>query len=276
MGFLLIAVAAACSMGAIAFPGKHSGTVIYDRWDGCIFYSGVKVDYITDKDKEQLRKYSGQNVEIDVKELSQPVNPGDALFSKFVYVGAAPAPTNKLEEKVAKALRVQTALGAKDGEMPVLNAVIVNDGKEDFQCERLTLAPTVLTKFTKPERWLCPADGPSFAAMTREEVRLGDWSTAGRPDRMVVKGYFWSTEGVQNGVPGKMRVRDDARLHEALTIKAHEKLAVAIEIEVPAGEYDFLCGLSAVSGFNGATTSNLTAFDVDEGGKVKRVEVKGR
>ncbi len=66
-------------------PGKYCGVAVFDRWDGCTLYSGVYLMYVSEKTKESLRKYAGQAVQIDAKEVYQPINPGDGRIGKFEY-----------------------------------------------------------------------------------------------------------------------------------------------------------------------------------------------
>jgi hypothetical protein len=40
-------------------PGKYCGVVVFDRWDSCTLYSGVFLMYISEGEKEKLRRYSG-------------------------------------------------------------------------------------------------------------------------------------------------------------------------------------------------------------------------
>ena len=74
-------------------PGKYSGVVIFDRWDGCILFSGVYLMYISERVKDQLREYDGQAIELDALEVFQPKNPGDGLIQKLKVLGPAP-PSN--------------------------------------------------------------------------------------------------------------------------------------------------------------------------------------
>jgi hypothetical protein len=43
--------------------GKYSGVVVFDRWDGCILFSGVYLMYVSERVKDQLREYDGQAIE---------------------------------------------------------------------------------------------------------------------------------------------------------------------------------------------------------------------
>ena len=67
--------------GGICAAGKYSGVVFFDRWGGCIFFSGVYLMYISEETKENLREYDGQAIEIDALQVVQPVNPGDGLIN---------------------------------------------------------------------------------------------------------------------------------------------------------------------------------------------------
>src|SRR6516225_5196465 len=88
---LLVAVALSSRVAnaGIRAPGKYSGVVIFDRWGGCILFSGVYLMYISDSVKEQLREYEGQAVEIDALEVNQPTNPGDGLIRRLKILGPA-------------------------------------------------------------------------------------------------------------------------------------------------------------------------------------------
>ena len=77
----------------IRAPGKYSGVVIYDRWGGCILFSGVYLMYVSEAVKGQLRPYTGEAVEIDALAVVQPTNPGDGLIRKLKVLG--PAGPNK-------------------------------------------------------------------------------------------------------------------------------------------------------------------------------------
>jgi hypothetical protein len=76
-GVLTAAVVAPMLVAGIRGPGKYNGVVFYDRWDNCYLFSGVYLMYVSDRVKENLRSYSGRSIEIDAKEVHQPINPGD-------------------------------------------------------------------------------------------------------------------------------------------------------------------------------------------------------
>src|SRR5437870_9088382 len=71
------------SSAGIRGPGKYSGVVFFDRWDGCILFSSVYLMYISEAVKDDLRSYGGQAIQIDALDVLQHVNPGDGLIRKF-------------------------------------------------------------------------------------------------------------------------------------------------------------------------------------------------
>ena len=60
LGFLVLAVCFEVGYAGILGPGKYSGVVVFDRWDGCILYRGTYVLYVSENVKEKLRDYDGQ------------------------------------------------------------------------------------------------------------------------------------------------------------------------------------------------------------------------
>lgn len=61
--------------------------VFFDRWGGCILFSGVYLMYISENIKDTLRQYEGQPTEIDALEVLQPINPGDGLIRRLNILG---------------------------------------------------------------------------------------------------------------------------------------------------------------------------------------------
>src|SRR6266481_7680003 len=84
---LAVALVGPVLVAGIRGTGKYNGVVFYDRWDNCYLFSGIYLMYVSDAVKEALRPYRGESIEIDAKEVYQPMNPGDGLIKKFVFVG---------------------------------------------------------------------------------------------------------------------------------------------------------------------------------------------
>ena len=72
-------------------PGHYDGVVFFDRWDSCYLFSGVYLMYVSRNVKEIFRPYAGRAMEIDAKDVWQPMNPGDGLIRKLTVVGEAKA-----------------------------------------------------------------------------------------------------------------------------------------------------------------------------------------
>ena len=114
----------ACEAG-IRSPGKYCGTVIYDRWDGCILYSGIYVTYVSREVKDDLRAYEGRAVEVEALKVFQPINPGDARIDKLKYLGDAPETGESLQ---LKGLSFATSIKISDNDGPLAVITIKNDG----------------------------------------------------------------------------------------------------------------------------------------------------
>lgn len=87
LGVFAVVLIGPVLMAGIRAPGKYSGVVFYDRWDNCILFNGVYLMYISEAVKETLRPYHGQSVEINATDVYQPVNPGDGLIRRLIFLG---------------------------------------------------------------------------------------------------------------------------------------------------------------------------------------------
>lgn len=87
VGVLAAALIIPILVAGIRGAGKYNGVVFYDRWGNCYLFSGVYLMYISEKVKETLRPYQGRAMEIDAKEVYQPMNPGDGLITKYEVIG---------------------------------------------------------------------------------------------------------------------------------------------------------------------------------------------
>jgi hypothetical protein len=232
-------------------PGKYSGIVIFDRWDGCTLYSSVYVMYVSESEKEKLRKHVAQAVQVDAKQVEQPMNPGDALIKNLAYLGQAPAGPNWI---ALDSLVLSTKSALTEGERPRLTIALKNTGNKDVEVFSSELAPTLLTKRKDGDPTpRAPSDGPSFALITRQAFSSGDEPrTSGRG---------WKI---------------DAGLPRQFILKPNDTRSVSITFDLPEGEYDFVAGYGGGVHQGKGIASNLVAFDVSATGKAKFVKVKGR
>jgi hypothetical protein len=239
----------------IRTPGKYSGVVVFDRWDGCILYSGIYVMYVSEHTKEKVREYAGKSIQIDAKKVSQPINPGDGLISELAYLKSPPTTVRNWVS--LSGLRLQARADFKDGGSPTVVITLANTGKEDVKIFGSELAPTLLMKAAKTQ----PADGPSFALVTRQAFIVGgeDPRTTG--------------SGIQGGRPYGWKIEEAVPV--TFVLKPGEDRRVRITFDLPVGEYDFLAGYGGGVHEDQGLASNLVAFDVDaNGGKSVMVKRK--
>jgi len=209
----------------IRSPGKHSGVVIFDRWDGCTLYSGIYVMYISEHVKDKLRKHAGKSVQIDAIKVHQPKNPGDGLITEFKYLGPAPPTMNWVS---LSGVELRATPSFTSGQSPTVIISVQNHGKKDAKIHSSELAPTLLTKTSGGRTSFVPADGPSYALITRQAFIAGgtDPRTKGR--------------GITNGEPYSWSIDQD--LPRTFTLSPGAERRIQITFDLPAGEYDFLAG----------------------------------
>jgi len=255
----LLGIGVVCEAG-IRAPGKHSGVVIFDRWDGCMLYSGVYVMHISEKTKEGLRKHAGQAVQIDAKEVYQPINPGDGRIGKFEYLGAAPQNRNwvKLE-----GINLESSVKMRQDGKAVATITVWNKGKDPVKLFSQELALTLLMKRDVSKKSWSVSDGPSFALITRQSFEIGGSEPC------------WEGKGVAGGFPYSWTIGKENALPHDFTIAPEEKKRIDILLDFPDGQYDFLCGYGGGVHEGMSLASNLSAFDVKDG-KADVVEIKDR
>lgn len=236
-------------------PGKYSGVVVFDRWGGCILYSGVYVMYVSEQTKEKLRGHAGASVQIDAKKVSQPVNPGDGLITDLAFL-KAPPPAARNGASVS-GLTLRATPDFKNGEPPSVVIALSNTGTQEVKVFGSELAPTLLMKAAKPG----VADGPSFALVTRQAFVSGGSEPRTAGSGLTKTGrYSWKT---------------DEAVPVTFALKPGEERRVRITFDLPAGEYDFLAGYGGGVHECEGLASDLVAFDVDDkGGKPVNVKRK--
>jgi hypothetical protein len=164
---ILIAIPSHASYRA---PGKYSGVVIFDRWDTCFLLSGHYITYISEKVKEPLRAYKDIAMQIDAKEIFQPMNPGDALITKYDILGKAPEVNDGFTPKLdGLSLRIRPDFDS-DGSVSAF-VDISNAGKSGVQVLNREFGPTLLGANVLPES---ASDGKSVAWLTRTGF-FNDW-----------------------------------------------------------------------------------------------------
>jgi hypothetical protein len=146
-------------------PGKHSGVVVFDRWDTCFLLSGPYVTYISSKLKNELRRYQGKAMQIDASDVFQPMNPGDALIRK--YTAIRPAPDNH-RWAVLDGLKLVARSDFGERRIPIFLIEIHNAGRAVVDIDSSEIGPTLLGPTSATP--LAVSDGHSVALITRGDV----------------------------------------------------------------------------------------------------------
>lgn len=247
------------TVGGIRGPGPYSGTVIYDRWDTCYIYSGTYVMYIAEKEKELLRKYTGQSILIDATEVIQPMNPGDGLITKFKFIRPAKV-KNDLPQVEGLKLTVRQILETQDWVRFELR--IENQGAEIRSVNTGEIAPTLLGEKDENDLF-SPSDGRSDAKITRcnledanrwkNETSSTSKDSSGKPITIARK-FSIFVEGIKS-------------LPKSFQLAAGEERHLIISLSVPPGKYDFLFGYGGGVHEGKGLASNLISFSIDERGR---------
>jgi hypothetical protein len=233
-------------LGGERGPGKYCGVVVFDRWDGCILYSGIYVMYVSENVKQSLRRYAGQAVQIDATDVYQPRNPGDGRIEELEYLGAAPAgPRNWVN---LERIRLSTSINVNpNGAAATIS--IENTGPTPIMLFRQELALTLLMN----------RKGSDRKNLTRQSFQVG--SSEPR----------WQGRGIDDGQPYEWTIGKENALPHGFTLGPKEKKDVVIHFDLPDGQYDFLCGHGGGVHESKCVASNLSAFDIEKG-KARVVE----
>jgi hypothetical protein len=211
------------SNAGIRGPGKYSGVVIFDRWGGCILFSGVYLMYVSEAVKDQLRPYEGQAVEIDAIEVAQPTNPGDGLIRKLKVLGVAgPNRTPFTFDEIKLDAQPKAVVGSRMG----VELTLTNENDTPARIDSSQLGFALLSE--RIAGATSPSDGPSVAVITRTNVFYGKGTwVVGANDKEYSYSYF---------------VADEARLPQTFELQPHESRSTQIAFQLPAGHYQFLAG----------------------------------
>ncbi len=257
-----IALVLSCSLPftglcAVRGPGKYSGVVVFDRWDGCHLYSGAYVMEISEKVKEKLRPFAGQAMLIDAEEVFQPINPGDGLITKLQVLGPAEEPVKagfglppNLEGLSLKAI---PNFGSQGPDWLIVK--LSNTGASKQAIDTNALAPTLLAKKQGLE-CLEPSDGPSYAAVSRTNVNFLNSQPAS--SSCLVNG---------KGTTVNMSLLPGAAISSQFDLAPGQSLEVPLRFDLSAGEYQFLAGYGGGVHQVRGLASNMISFNVDEAGK---------
>jgi hypothetical protein len=228
-------------------PGKYCGVVVFDRWDTCFLLSGPYITYVSETVKNELRPYAGKAMQVDVSDVFQPVNPGDALIRKYKIIGPAPddhhgATLDGLE------LMAISDFGPRG--LPTFLLEIRNTGTALASVDPQQVAPALLAPVDKKAQFL-PSDGSSMAVITRSDL--------------VHHGVRQSTV---DGLPHSwsFSVESETRWTERVELGPGQSLKSRITFHVPPGKYQLVFGYGGGVHEETSLASNLISFDLSDEG----------
>lgn len=224
-------------------PGKYSGVVIFDRWGGCILFSGVYLMYISEAVKDQLGPYEGQAIELDALEVVQPTNPGDGLIRKLKVLGPAPPSSRPFAYDNIK-LNAQPV--AAEGSRAAIELTITNKADTSARIDGFEIGFVLLSQRVAGAE--TPSDGPSTAVITRTNLFVGKGTyELGTSDKIYSYSYH---------------IVDELRFPESFELAPHGSLTRRIHFDLPAGHYQFFAGYGGGVHGSRLVVSNPVSIDL--------------
>ena len=270
-------------------PGKYTGTVVFDRWDACILYSGIYFLYVSESQKEKLRPFAGQPVSIDATKIRQFSNPGDTCVTELECLG--PPPSSQYRER-DKALKVHSRVFAGDAGKPMLAVTLENTGDTPIPISSDEIAPLILKRAWPDSKYYWGPIHHPFADRKRLSITLGSFRKSWpRPQHYRVSDGTSLVVQDGNSLLSMQKQSHDRRmprnedwpdywiekeffLPDRFQLLPGEKRTVEVQLYLPFGEYDLISGYGDAFA-SVATTSNLVAFDIVDG-RFAPVDVPGR
>jgi hypothetical protein len=235
----------ALANAGIRAPGKYDGVVFFDRWGGCILFSGVYLMYISEDVKDEVRQYEGQAVEIEALEVFQPINPGDGLIRRLRVLGPAEA---KQREYTVQGTKLESEPVAVNASSVTVALTITNEGGATARILSSEIGFALLSK--KIQGVSTPSDGPSMAVITRTDLSLGKGtSQLGIADKIFSYSYL---------------IADDLKFPRSFELAPHQSRSTQITFQLPAGHYQFLAGYGGGVHESGSIVSNPVSIDIGQ------------
>ena len=260
---LILMIVAGSVPAGIRGPGKYAGIVLFDRWDTCYLYSGVFLMYVSEKTKEALRKYEGQSILLDAKEVIQPMNPGDGRIGKFKVIKILSAGNPSID---GTALRLTVKPQFQNGSSRFAIEV-ENTGRVIAQVSMRAFALTLLG--IKRHRMFSPSDGKSDAWLTRQPIKFPSFVA----DMVPASQRSTKTHPVMQTDGEEYYFDVEEKLPDSIDIRPQEKRSIAVSFHLPKGEYDFLCGYGGGVHESRGLVSNRVSFDIGADGRAFEVHL---
>ena len=196
--------------------------------------------YISDAVKGQLRAYRGKSLEIDAKQVHQPINPGDGLITKFEVVGPSTEATRSARTPPVRGLDLRSTVRRDSGRWRA-EVEIRNNSTVPILIEAGALGFAVIGREKPP--FICPSDGTSCAVITRISANSSDGANS-----IGSRSWGWSF---------------DHRLPERFTLQPGEERAMAVFLDLRTGSYEFIAGYGGGVHAGPCAASNAVPFNVN-------------
>jgi hypothetical protein len=210
--------------------------------------------YISQAVKEQLRPYAGQAIQIDVAEITQPMNPGDGLVKSYVILGEAPDdPGDPIANKIE--IKAEPAFDGKSA--PMFDITVRNISLERVSVSPSELGPTLLGVNRGVS--FSASDGKSVAWITRSDLELHG------PDQMATFSWSSTVDGKTVAYAKYIAVQP-CTFKDRVELAAYEVVSCRVRLDVPTGEYQFMAGYGGGVHAWKSIVSNAISFNVDVAG----------
>jgi hypothetical protein len=243
--FLIQSTALSTGFADVRPMHNYEGTVVFDRWGGCLLSSGDYAMYVSEKVRQNLLPYDGKAIQVKAAGYDFITDSGDIRIAPGSQNGIYPA-----------SLRLKTFPAFQKGIKPSIIIEIINVSKRQLQIASENLAPILLTKVSPQSARYAPQDSPSFALITNQKFWISGKSR-------------WGSSGMEKGHRYTWNIGESQALPQYFVLKKHQKRQIKISFDLPEGEYDFLCAYNPGFAFESASiVSNRIAFDLDIEGNI--------
>jgi hypothetical protein len=247
-GFILTAQA------GIRAPGKYCGVIVFDRWDTCFLLSGHFITYISDGVKNELRPYEGRAMQLDAMEVSQPLNPGDALVRRYQIIG--PAPNNHYWVTLdGLELAARSDFGPQGTATFLIQ--LHNTGTNSVTVNRSEFGPTLLGLSPKAPFW--PSEGRSGAWITR--VGLLQFSSS-----EIWSSTPWESWSGTAKYSASFTIDPKSLPAERFQLAPGQSVKVPVTFKASPGQYQFIVGYGGGVHEEKSLASNAISFDLNDAG----------
>lgn len=247
---------------ARVLPGKYSGMVVFDRWDNCYLLVNHFQLYISDSQKEALRKYAGEGAEILAKDVYQPSSTRPARINSFQYLGPASKGKHPRSSSNLRGLKLSTHMDFTENGHNIFFITAQNQVSVPLTLFSNELGLTLLRKKELPTQG-APSDGNSF-------VLLGGHSFEFPGERIP----RLSGAGMTYGINYKWHMEAAHALPHSFELAPNETRTLKLTFDLPDGHYDFLSCYGSFGSTERCVASNLTSFDIKEG-KYRNDRIQG-